>query len=179
MLDSDDYDPGEGILDGFDVLEDLLGQVEEPEVNFVPPQNSTSQGIFFDPALPGTEWKTVLPGVFDKDYSANFDRFPFTGPLPGPTFDLHSPLQILKQFITPDIVEHIVQGMNRNIDGALVDTDEFWRYIAILLLVTIHGKACAKDNWSSDPLYHTPIFKTIMSVSCTTFNTASLIGTKR
>jgi hypothetical protein len=61
--------------------------------------------------------------------------------------------------------------MNRNIVGPQVDVDEFWRYVyslrylAVLLLVTIHGKACARDNWSQDPLYQTPVFRTIMTVS--------------
>jgi len=106
-------------------------------------------------------------------------NIPFTGPCPGPCFPDINPLQIVKRFLTDEIVDMIVVETNthsfnerkharrsRDESTDLRKTpctrDEFWRFLAVLLLVEIHGKPDIDSNWSRNWLLHTPAFSHIM-----------------
>ena len=114
--------------------------------------------------------------IGDKENFAN-RQFIFTGPAPGPTHPVLNGYQALKLFIDDEIVSLVVSRFNsfaantrkpkrrKTYSPPLTLTSElFWKWIAVVILIQIHGKANIRDNWSTDWLLHTPCFRDIMGV---------------
>jgi hypothetical protein len=107
---------------------------------------------------------------------STYNAFPFTAGFPGPIRPVLTPLECFRLFLTDAIVEKVVQETNRimrakvkrkrgkEIPIKLLTVDEFWVFIAVLLLLEIHGKTRLEDNWKTDIYLSTPIFGKLMGI---------------
>jgi hypothetical protein len=104
--------------------------------------------------------------------------FIFTGAAPGPVGVETTALGVFERFLNDDLVSHIVQASN---EYSLTDRyksrrqktgpyckaltkEAFYLWVAVTLLVSLHGKANVQDNWATEEILKTPIFSALMSV---------------
>ena len=98
--------------------------------------------------------------------------------------DVTDPLCILKEFITPEVIEMIVRSTNDYAQGVInhppiqehilktkrsvfqlwmpVNSDEIWIYFCITFLMGIIQKPNYASYWSTEPIMNTPIFSRLM-----------------
>lgn len=110
-----------------------------------------------------TVWTEEPPQGF------SYAPFPFTGPKPGPTQQVRSPLEAFELYLTDDIVQVVLDETNRVLNANenqadLISKDELYVFIAVWILAEIHGKPTMEDNWSTEEFLHTPIFAQLMSL---------------
>ena len=104
---------------------------------------------------------------------------PFTGPQPGPVFPDLNAFEILRRFITDEMLATVVantnsfstsnrrqtrrrRGTGTGVEETPLTVDEMWMFIAILMLIEVHGKPEIDDNWSTNWLLQTPVFNWAM-----------------
>lgn len=103
--------------------------------------------------------------------------FNFVGSIPGPTKPVTNCLEAFQLFVTPVIMEIILTETNRilsakgkrkkgakQIERKLVNENELWIFIAVTILIEIHGKNKISDNWKTDEYLFTPIFPKLMTL---------------
>lgn len=120
--------------------------------------------------------------IKERDNTIDFTDEPFIGPLPGVIHPVTTALQCLELFVTPELVQLIIEKSNeysqtkrfkarRTEPAAALRSYEspitincFWSYICIRILISIHRKLDVKSNWSTKPMLATPIFSSILPV---------------
>jgi Transposase IS4 len=102
----------------------------------------------------------------------------FTGPTPGPILPVENVLECTELFLKPRLIEKICAHTNayamspegqrrkrrRDTDHREVTVQEMWLFIALIVLMEIHGKHSIDSYWTTDPFFATPIFSAIMPV---------------
>lgn len=162
-----------------DILEDADSSQTNSEAATLDSNHEGDSSDGFDSSDSGDEendggfrWQIAR----DPNDIRSYQEFPFTGPQPGPTIHDESLIDIFTKLLGHDTLRYIVEASNgqsesSSADGPdVVDTSEtnltdadVWLYIAVVMLLEIHGKAVVKSNWSKDAFLHTPIFSQIMS----------------
>lgn len=86
-----------------------------------------------------------------------------------------TPLDILEQFLTNDVIEEVVLESNRYKDQVYsanrksfphwtpITLAEFWQFLAVCLLMGLVKKPAVPDYWTTNHLFSTPSFGEIMS----------------
>jgi hypothetical protein len=86
-----------------------------------------------------------------------------------------TPLSILQKFLTSSMIETISQESQRYVNQTRTArqnsfkgyetfaVDEFWRFLAVQMMMGVIHKPALKDYWSTDPLLTTPFFGSVMS----------------
>jgi len=106
---------------------------------------------------------------------------PFTA-TSGPTINVlddTTPLDVLKHFLTDELIDLIVEETNRYADQYInretissesrvndwkaVTTEELWNFLALTLLMGIDRKPGIPDYWSNSPLFYNSTFPNTMS----------------
>lgn len=107
----------------------------------------------------------------DGEGLPHYHKFSFTAENIGPTSLPTTPYEAFKLFLTEDIARYCVTTINDCIRSQntvkerpasqqvkVIDYDEIMVFIAVLLLIEMHGKAQYTANWETDPVTRTPIF---------------------
>lgn len=128
----------------------------------------------------------VIKLSFAQDENVNWDQtfLPHLDDFQGPNEQIKpdflqdsgtSPLDILRKFMDDGMVQKIVTESNRYAEQVKwtsprafvgwtpVNAAEIWRFLALILNMTIVKKLSYKEYWSTDPLVSTPFFGTVMS----------------
>jgi len=86
-----------------------------------------------------------------------------------------SPFQIIRKFVTDAIITDIVEESNRFVQQVKetkpkafnqwkdLSPNEFWRFIAVTIMMGLVKKSAIKDYWSIDPFFATPFFGQVMT----------------
>lgn len=117
-----------------------------------------------------TEWFDEAPA------GSTYAPFEFTGEMPGPVKPVQTCLEAFELFLTNDIISLAVMETNRvlrakhkkrrrsvEIERTEVTIDEFWVFLAVVILAEIHGKNDMEQNWKKDEFLFTPVFGKLMS----------------
>jgi hypothetical protein len=128
VMSDDSKDEGYDPLAAPDLI-DLLGQEDIGDETIEAFMTaSTDPNQFISSGLLDRKWVRMRPGEVER-YTVDsvvdgvtvarnpFAGNVFTGPKPGPTFTLKSPLQILKRFLDTTLVDYLVGCMNRGLSA--------------------------------------------------------------
>ena len=86
-----------------------------------------------------------------------------------------SPLQILQKFLTPEVIQIVVDETNRYAEQdklwqppsytnwSDVDESAIWQFFATTFVMGLVKKPAIHEYWTTDPLLRTPFFSEVMS----------------